>query len=390
MTIMLLPDPGQLQAFFAKAEARDKTSRAFQYAARALMGLCVYLQQHNFSSAYWTEERISSIQQKSRNVLQMLSDARRTHRWFKELQVTNKLSGIAQKALGRYYYYLFVRSWWGWGAEMEEFAPPTAGVDFLELINLVSKTILAKFFIRDHLAWLAKVKLIDAEPRNIIRANLRWYAVSHSLQCFYQLVGAMWAFFELVVRSREEDEEGAEEDVGDHALSQAGASAPGAQTEKLSEVSDPGVQQPTAVEGAATSVEGGAISTMSLPDGGGPSRRTTPRGTPRAGSKRSSLRGSPEVAATPPREAARPAAAGGGPPPPPDRINSTPVPTVRTLSDLVEQDRHAVHSTGGGVLEDGAAGAPPRPLGPRRGSASGLSVLCCNKVRNVAPHANAP
>lgn len=77
----------KLQTFFAKAESRDKTGRFIQYGSRALLGLSQLLLEYQYVKNHDSIELLQRYQQKFRNIKSTLSDARRTHRWFKEIAV---------------------------------------------------------------------------------------------------------------------------------------------------------------------------------------------------------------------------------------------------------------------------------------------------------------
>jgi len=116
----------QLQVFLAKAEARDKSGRFAQYGARIVVGLIAYLLEHKYVVDRDTIKDLQTWQTKARNVMSMISDARRTHRWGKEVATVSKLKDL----------FLKIQKDWS------------------EILNFVSKVILVSFFIRDHIAYI--------------------------------------------------------------------------------------------------------------------------------------------------------------------------------------------------------------------------------------------
>ncbi|CAD7956554.1 unnamed protein product [Amoebophrya sp. A120] len=199
----------QLQLYFTKSEARDKTARLVQYFCKALTGFCTYFLKERpekltelvsslllqrwflflFSSPSWSEVFSSStandnsstasitsltaenvalssalkasfeqINTKAKSVQTAMSDARRTHRWAKEFIVLSKVKQIhlnAQK-------------------------------DWIEFVNLISKMLLAVYLVKDHHVWLCKVKLLSHDPKPLIQYNLRYMIGGNVFSAFYQ------------------------------------------------------------------------------------------------------------------------------------------------------------------------------------------------------------
>jgi len=160
-----------LQVFLAKADGRDKAGRITQYLCRFLVGTCALLLQRNLS--HEREDTVMHFQIKCRSVQTALSDARRTHRWLKQIGMVRGLAAMAKATLH---------------------------IPLWEWLNVVSKGFLSLFLTIDHIAWLREVKIVEGDSKAVVRFNLRFLLIANALQTLYQM---------LIYRKglKEEDEE---------------------------------------------------------------------------------------------------------------------------------------------------------------------------------------
>eukprot|EP00397_Hematodinium_sp_SG-2012_P050696 GEMP01059055.1.p1 GENE.GEMP01059055.1~~GEMP01059055.1.p1 ORF type:complete len:225 (+),score=31.65 GEMP01059055.1:120-794(+) len=147
----------QLAIFLDKTQGRDKLGRMVQYFFRFLAGMCGILAQRDLSA-----DAISSIldvQIKFRSVQGMISDARRTNRWLKQIPIVLKLPPMVRECLEA--------KPWDW-------------------VNILSKAVLSTFHTLDHVAWLRKVKVIPGDAKATMRYNQRFLLAANALQAIYQ------------------------------------------------------------------------------------------------------------------------------------------------------------------------------------------------------------
>jgi len=147
----------QFVIFLDRSEGRDKLSRLVQYFCRFCVGCCALIVQRGFDLD--TEGFILDIQLKFRSVQSVLSDARRTNRWLKQIKNLRNMPKMAEDCLKMH---------------------P------MEWLNFASKACLSVFHTLDHIAWLRKIKLIKGDGKATIRYNLRFLLAANALQAIYQ------------------------------------------------------------------------------------------------------------------------------------------------------------------------------------------------------------
>lgn len=138
---MLLP----LQAFFARADARDQLGRLVQYAMLMAQGLLLLT----------PSEAKKALAARIKEVVKPVSDYRRTGRWGKEVKPMLALRDQAHAAWSK-------------------------GVTAAMLPAVASKISLISHLMLDRKVWLMKVRLLDGTESVTQRRSLRALAFSHA------------------------------------------------------------------------------------------------------------------------------------------------------------------------------------------------------------------
>lgn len=135
------------QGLINKAEGRDKLARIFQYGARAIVGFVARSNPAKGSA-------LAELGEVASNLMKKLADARRTHRFCKEIAPIQAIP----KAL--------------------KISNP---VDMV--LEVSSKVTLATFMIIDHIAWLKQINLIKSGRKapETIQLGLKVFMVSNML-----------------------------------------------------------------------------------------------------------------------------------------------------------------------------------------------------------------
>mmetsp|Transcript_70285 Transcript_70285/g.197049 ORF Transcript_70285/g.197049 Transcript_70285/m.197049 type:complete len:243 (+) Transcript_70285:94-822(+) len=142
-----------LNVVCSKAEGRDKLARFFQYFCRGLLG-CTSLASPVAGS------RLFKLEEHARTAMMQLTSARRTHRWFKEVPVIQSIPN----------------SW-----------AMTDPVD--RFLDVLTKVLLATFFVIDHVGHLKQWKLLPGGKRagtGTIQLGLKCFCVSNMFGLLYQ------------------------------------------------------------------------------------------------------------------------------------------------------------------------------------------------------------
>jgi len=152
-------------ALLTKSEGRDKVARTVQYAARAFIGCTALAVPKAGSTLSIAEEHVKTI-------MVELSNARRTHRWCKELPVIQSIPACLkiQNPIDR----------------------------FLELLQKIS---LASFMIIDHVGMLKKWKIIPAGKR----AGMGTIQLALKFFCFSNMISTILQMKKISVLRRQED-----------------------------------------------------------------------------------------------------------------------------------------------------------------------------------------
>lgn len=150
------------QKFLAKSDGRDKLGRTIQYGMRMLVGMSTYIIRSSLPINENAREQILHTQIVFRNIQSNLSDARRTHRWFKEISILRILPDLYRDLLK-----IDLNRW--------------------EFFRLVSQSFLSIFFVTDHLAWLRKVHVLRGDSKHLVRYNLRFLFLANFFAIIYQM-----------------------------------------------------------------------------------------------------------------------------------------------------------------------------------------------------------
>mmetsp|Transcript_45920 Transcript_45920/g.132444 ORF Transcript_45920/g.132444 Transcript_45920/m.132444 type:complete len:253 (+) Transcript_45920:92-850(+) len=159
-----------LNTVCSKAEGRDKLARFFQYMCRALLGFISF-------SAPTAGSRMFKLEEVARTSMTNLTAARRTHRWFKEVPVIQSIP----KSLA-----------------LED------PVD--RVLEVLTKTLLAAFFIIDHIGLLKQWKILPGGKRagsGTIQLGLKVFCLSNVFGIIFQ----MKKFFALAAKEEKSPEE---------------------------------------------------------------------------------------------------------------------------------------------------------------------------------------
>jgi len=151
-----------LQKFLAKSDGRDKFGRAIQYGMRFLVGMSTLLMRSPVALTDHLRDRIHHNQIVYRNIQSNISDARRTHRWLKEVATIRVLPAMCSNLLSK--------NWDHW-----------------KLFDLLSKSFLSIFLTTDHLAWLRKVHVLHGDSKHLVRYNLRFLFLANFFAIIYHM-----------------------------------------------------------------------------------------------------------------------------------------------------------------------------------------------------------